>query len=183
MQNIHDALSNAMKITVRPVHQDEFKLLADLGRDTFHETWKDYNTPEDMQIYLAEAFAEQKIKKDLENSGTNTFLFGFVDEALVGYAKIRRDRTYDEFRGSKVIEVERIYIRSDYQRHKVGKALMDRCMEIARAEKNEWIWLGVNIDNHKAIRFYEQYGFKIFGSKMFKLGDAEDEDYLMKLKL
>lgn len=101
----------------------------------------------------------------------------------MGYAKIRRDRTYDEFKDAKVIEVERIYIYQSFQKQQAGKALMEESLRIANAEKHEWIWLGVNIDNHKAINFYKAYGFEIFGSKMFKLGDAEDEDYLMKLKL
>lgn len=60
---------------------------------------------------------------------------------------------------------------------------MDRCIEISREEKNEWLWLGVNIDNHKAINFYKKYGFTIFGEKAFRLGNAVDNDYLMKLKL
>jgi len=44
----------------------------------------------------------------------------------------------------------------------------------------DMLWLGVNIDNARAIRFYRKYGFEIFGSKLFQLGKALDEDYLMK---
>ncbi|HRH65841.1 MAG TPA: GNAT family N-acetyltransferase [Bacteroidia bacterium] len=172
-----------MQFSVRHVNPVEYERLAVLGRETFYETWKVYNTPGDMQKYLAEAFDEQKIKKDLLNFPVNTFLFVLAGNNPVGYAKIRRDRTYDEFNGAKVIEVERIYVYRKFQKQKAGIALMDECLRIAREEKNEWIWLGVNIDNHKAINFYKRYGFEIFGSKMFKLGDAEDEDYLMKLKL
>lgn len=172
-----------MSLTVRLVEPPEFEALAQLGRETFYETWKDYNTAEDMQTYLAEAFDSAKIKKDLLNSSVNTFLFVLDLKTPVGYAKLRRDRTYDEFHGAQVIEMERIYVKGEYQKQKAGKALMDESLRIARQEKHEWIWLGVNIDNHKAIQFYKNYGFEIFGSKMFKLGDAEDEDYLMKLKL
>lgn len=172
-----------MQVSVRLVEPGEYSLLARIGRETFYETWKDYNTPEDMQTYLLDAFDEEKIKKDLENRDVNTFLFVFANEEPVGYAKIRRDRTYDEFKDAKVIEVERIYIYQSFQKQQAGKALMEESLRIANAEKHEWIWLGVNIDNHKAINFYKTYGFEIFGSKMFKLGDAEDEDYLMKLKL
>ncbi|MBK7851179.1 MAG: GNAT family N-acetyltransferase [Bacteroidetes bacterium] len=172
-----------MQLRVRPVLPNESELLARLGRETFYETWKDYNTKEDMQVYLADAFNEEKIKKDLLNTPVNTFLFVFADDELAGYAKMRRDRTYDEFNGEQVIEVERIYIYQKFQKQQAGIALMDECLRIAIEEKNKWIWLGVNIDNHKAINFYKRYGFEIFGSKMFKLGDAEDEDYLMKRRV
>ena len=64
-----------MQVSVRLVEPGEYSLLARIGRETFYETWKDYNTPEDMQTYLLDAFDEEKIKKDLENRDVNTFLF------------------------------------------------------------------------------------------------------------
>ena len=65
----------------------------------------------------------------------------------------------------------------------LGKLMLQKAIAIAEENEFDWIWLGVWENNHKAINFYKTYGFEIFGSKMFKLGDAEDEDYLMKLKL
>lgn len=170
-------------IIVRAVYPEEYKLLAKLGRETFYETWKDYNTEADMQLYLKEAFSEEKIKIDLLNDGINTFLFALENNIPVAYAKLRNDRTYSEFEGTKTLEMERIYVRKEYQGKSPGRLLMDESIKIAKNNHCEWIWLGVNIDNHRAIAFYKRYGFEIFGTKMFKLGDAEDQDYLMKRKL
>jgi ribosomal protein S18 acetylase RimI-like enzyme len=172
-----------MNIQVHQAHFTDYILLADLGRITFYETWRPVNTEEDMQNYMKDAFDPGKIKSDLEASAINTFLLAFDDKQAVGYAKIRRDRTYDEFKNEKVLEIERIYVTKEYQDKKVGKALMDCCIEIAREGKYLWLWLGVNIDNTKAINFYKKYGFEIFGEKNFKLGDAVDTDYLMKKKI
>lgn len=47
-----------MQLLVRLVDPSEYSLLAKIGRETFYETWKDYNTPEDMEAYLLEAFDE-----------------------------------------------------------------------------------------------------------------------------
>ncbi len=170
-------------LSVRPVLSHEYKALADFGRETFYETWREYNTEEDMQTYLKYAFDEQKILEDLTDIKTNTFLFAFNDDLLVGYAKIRNDRTHDEFSNARVLEIERIYVRKNFQGKLVAQQLMEECLIKARTEQYEWLWLGVNIDNHRAIAFYKKYGFEIFGTKIFKLGDAEDQDYLMKLKL
>ena len=60
---------------------------------------------------------------------------------------------------------------------------MDECLRISKEENFTWLWLGVNIDNHKAINFYKKYEFVIFGEKGFQLGDAVDTDYLMKKKI
>jgi diamine N-acetyltransferase len=170
-------------IVVRPATPSDYLTLSSLGRETFYETWKDYNTEEDMQIYLAASFNDEKIKADLENTEVNTFFLAFDNNKAIGYAKLRRDRTYEEFKGEKNIEVERVYVRKEYQSKKVGKELMNQCMKISREDGNVWIWLGVNVDNTKAIEFYKKYGFTIFGTKSFQLGNTVDPDYLMKCRL
>jgi ribosomal protein S18 acetylase RimI-like enzyme len=168
-----------MKVVIRKALPEDYELVTKVGHDTFYETWKDVNTPADMAVYLKKAFDPKVILADLENPA-NTFLLASIDDQVIGYAKIRRDRTYDEFKGESAIEIERIYVFNQYQSQKVGKLLMDECLRISTEENFTWIWLGVNIDNHKAINFYRSYGFTVFGEKGFQLGDAVDTDYLMK---
>ena len=156
--------------------------VARIGRETFYETWRPVNTEEDLQQYIAKAFDPGKIEADLADEN-NTFLLARHDDLVVGYAKMRRDRTCDAFGTEKVIEIERIYVSCNYHGKKFGKMLMDECIAIANSEGFAWLWLGVNIDNARAIAFYQRYGFEIFGTKQFRLGDAVDDDYLMRLKL
>ena len=171
-----------MEILIRKATDIDFEIVTKVGNDTFYETWKDVNTPADMAVYLKKAFDPNYIKEDLLNQ-SNTYLMALIEGAAIGYAKIRRDRTNEEFNGESAIEIERIYVFQKYQDQKVGKKLMDECLMIANAENYQWLWLGVNVDNHKAINFYKKYGFEIFGEKGFQLGDAIDTDYLMKKKL
>lgn len=171
-----------MEVTIKKAQPEDFEIVSRIGHDTFYETWKDVNTPEDMAVYLKKAFVPNEIRMDIENPA-NTFLLALLDGVSIGYAKIRRDRTYDEFNGESAIEIERIYVFNKYQSMKVGKKLMDECLKIASDENFVWIWLGVNVDNHKAINFYKSYGFTIFGEKGFQLGDAIDTDYLMKRRM
>jgi ribosomal protein S18 acetylase RimI-like enzyme len=170
-------------ISIRIALPEDASVVCEIGRFTFYETWRKVNTEEDMQLYLAEAFAEKKIKGDLENASANIFLLAYHRQEAIGYVKMRRDRTYGEFKNEKAIEIERIYVKEEFQKKKIGKLLMDQCIEIAKAENNKWLWLGVNNENKKAMNFYKNYGFEIFGTKKFKLGNAEDEDFLMKLSL
>ena len=171
-----------MNLVIRKAVDKDFELLAKLGNDTFYETWKDVNTPEDMAVYLKKAFDPKEILKDIQEP-SNTFLILFFEDKPIGYAKLRRDRTYDEFNNESAIEIERIYVFKEYHSMKAGAKLMNESLKIANEEKHKWMWLGVNVDNHKAINFYKAYGFVIFGEKGFQLGDAVDTDYLMKLPL
>lgn len=171
-----------MNIIVRTAGASDYTSVAKVGKETFYETWKDVNTPKDMEIYLAKAFKPENILNEIKDK-SNTFLLALLGSEIIGYAKIRRDRTYDEFKNESAIEIERIYVYKSYQSQKAGRLLMDKAIEISNSENYKWLWLGVNVDNHKAINFYKAYDFTIFGEKGFQLGDAIDTDYLMKKKL
>ncbi len=174
--------SHAMEINIQIVVPEAYQILARIGRDTFYETWRSVNTEEDMQLYMNKAFDPAAILNDVKNP-INTFYLAMANDEAVGYCKLRRDRTYPELKEDAVIELERIYVFKKHQDKKIGRKLMDICIELAKSEKMSWLWLGVNIDNKKAIDFYKSYGFTIFGEKAFKLGNAVDNDYLMKLDL
>jgi ribosomal protein S18 acetylase RimI-like enzyme len=42
------------------------------------------------------------------------------------------------------------------------------------------MWLGVNSQNAKAIRFYEKSGFRKVGTKSFNLGTTVEHDFVME---
>jgi len=155
--------------------------VANVGRITFYETWEDVNTPEDMKLYCDEAFDLERIENDIRNP-LNTFLLASMNGKIAGYVKLRRDRTREELGTANVLELERIYALKEFQSKKIGYSLMKRSIEIASAEKVEWMWLGVNEFNFKAMDFYKRFDFEVFGIKRFKLGNAEDNDFLMKKK-
>ena len=56
-------------------------------------------------------------------------------------------------------------------------------LEIAKSKSFKYVWLGVWEQNLRAIRFYEKNGFKVFDKHIFKLGDDEQTDLMMKLDL
>jgi len=46
-----------------------------------------------------------------------------------------------------------------------------------------YAWLGVWEENHRAIQFYAKNGFVTFDKHVFTLGDEQQTDLLMKLKI
>ena len=161
----------------------EAETVADIGRKTFYETWKSVNTEEDLQLYMSKSFDPEKLRKELEDEGVITFLLAYVDSELSGYVKLRNDRSNEQLKGTHSLELERIYVLKKFHDKKVGKALMDESISIAMEGKYEWLWLGVNQENFKAINFYKRYGFEVFGTKQLILGTAVDEDFLMKMEV
>lgn len=170
-------------LTIQITTPGEAAIVADIGRTTFYETWRDVNTEEDMQHYMKASFDVNKIRIEISDSTNNLFLLARFVDKVIGYVKLRRDRSYEEFNGDHAIEIERIYVKKEFQGRKIGKRLMDRCIEIAKKEHHLWLWLGVNMDNKKAIDFYKLFRFEVFGTKSFQLGNAMDQDFLMKLRI
>ena len=170
-------------LTILTTTPEESATVADIGKTTFYETWRAVNTEEDMLQYMKASFDVNIIRGEISDSKNNLFLLARFEDKVVGYVKLRRDRTYEEFKGDSTIEIERIYVKKEFQGWKIGKRLMDRCIEIAKKEQHLWLWLGVNMDNKNAIDFYKLFHFEVFGTKSFQLGSAVDQDFLMKLRI
>jgi len=56
-------------------------------------------------------------------------------------------------------------------------------LETARQKKTDYNWLGVWEENPRAINFYKKNGFVAFDKHIFKLGNDEQTDIMMQLKL
>ena len=61
--------------------------------------------------------------------------------------------------------------------------LNEKVMQIAMQAKADYVWLGVWEENPGAISFYKKNRFVEFDRQIFKLGNDEQTDIMMKLKL
>jgi len=57
---------------------------------------------------------------------------------------------------------------------------MHASIGVAAAAGARGLWLGVNSQNARAIRFYEKSGFYKVGTKSFRLGDTVEHDFVME---
>lgn len=84
---------------------------------------------------------------------------------------------------NKVVEIERIYVLKEFHRKSVGQILYNKALEIAIQKKADYIWLGVWEENPSAINFYWKNGFLAFDKHIFKMGNDEQTDIMMRLEL
>ncbi len=88
-------------------------LLADLGRQTFYETFVADNTPEDMAAYLAASFSPVKQATELADPAS-TFLIAEEDGLASGYARLKVGQPAACVTGVRPIEIVRLYARKDW---------------------------------------------------------------------
>lgn len=153
-----------------------------IGRQTFSETFADSNTEENMQKYLEEGFTIDRLTAELTNPYSE-FYFAKLDDEVIGYLKINFGQAQTELNDNKAVEIERIYVLKKFHGKKVGQILYDKAFEIAQETSADYLWLGVWEENPRAIHFYQKNGFVAFDKHIFKLGDDEQTDIMMKLEL
>ena len=169
-------------MNIRKANIFDVEALQQIGKQTFMETFSADNTQENMTTYLNVAFSIEKIRDELRNKYSEFYL-AVLGEIIIGYLKINLENAQTEKKLSNSLEIERIYVLKEFQRKEVGQKLYNMALEIAKNKSFKYVWLGVWEQNLKAIRFYEKNGFKVFDKHIFKLGDDEQTDLMMKLDL
>jgi ribosomal protein S18 acetylase RimI-like enzyme len=168
-----------MDILIRPGAVEDAALIADISRQTFHDTFAEYNTKEDMEKFMQESFGVDKLMSEVSEQG-NFFLLAFAGKELAGYAKLSTRTQLPELAGVSSIEICRIYASKAFIGKGIGAALIKACFSLAKEKDATTIWLGVWEQNHRAIQFYTKSGFEKFGEHDFALGNDVQIDWLMK---
>lgn len=169
-------------IQIKKIGLSEIDQLQKIGRQTFHETFSESNSDENMKNYLENSFSNEKLTKELTDQNSE-FYFATLDNEAIGYLKINFGESQTELKDEKSLEIERIYVLKAFHGKKVGQLLYDKAIQIAKDKKSDYIWLGVWEKNHRAISFYRKNDFTEFDKHIFKLGNDEQTDLMMKLKL
>lgn len=166
-------------IIIRNATKDDAPLIAAISRKTFYDTFADQNSPEDIEKFMSEQFSTDRLIAQVGATG-NIFLLAYVDDQLAGYVRMLDGFNPPELKELPAIEIARIYAVQDVIGKGVGKALMQRCIEIATDLKKRSIWLGVWEKNERAIAFYQKWGFEKFGTHDFVLGNDVQTDWMMR---
>jgi diamine N-acetyltransferase len=170
------------RIEIKKVTLNDIGQLQKVGRQTFSETFSAVNTEENMRKYLEEGFSLEKLTAELKDN-SSAFYFATIDDQVIGYLKVNFGASQTELKDDKALEIERIYVLKEFHGKKVGQVLYEKAMEVARERNVCYVWLGVWEENTRAINFYKKNGFVAFDKHIFKLGDDEQTDIMMKLRL
>lgn len=169
-------------IVIRKIGLEELDRLRSLSRITFQETFADGNTVENLKKYIDEAFSTEKLSAELSDAASH-FYFAEEDGRALGYLKVNTGGSQTELRHERAVEIERIYVLQELHGKKVGQALFAQAMDLAHDLDADHVWLGVWERNERAIAFYRKNGFEPFSEHVFKLGDDEQTDVMMRTAL
>lgn len=169
---------------IRTANTADAALIADLSRETFYDTFAEFNTKNDMDIFLAEQFSTEKLMAEVGGEG-HEFLIAYVDGDPAGYLFLKNetDPALPVPATGSAIEISRLYVRRNFIGKGIGKILMQSAITYAGAAQKTFLWLGVWEHNQRAIEFYTAFGFEKFGEQDFILGNDLQRDWKMGKQL
>ena len=161
---------------------DDILDLQKIYRQTFFETFSEQNSEENMRIFLDKAYSEEKLKSEIEDKESETFL-AVENQKTLGVLKINTGNAETESGLENSLEIQRIYILKESKGLGIGTVFMNLAEKKARELGVSFIWLGVWEKNFSAQKFYTDKGFRRFSEHAFVLGDDIQTDFLMKKEL
>ena len=169
-----------MTLAFRNAGPEDAELLAHLGTRTFTETFGHLYTPENLAIFLTN-HSPERWRSELADPAFAVRI-GEAEGGAGAYAKIGPPTLPFEPQG-KPIELRQIYILQQWHGTGAASELMDWVIDEARRRHADGLYLSVFVDNHRARRFYERYGFEAVGRHAFMVGTHADEDIVMRKQL
>lgn len=171
-----------MEIAIRKITINDLNELQSIGKLTFAETFSSGNSEENMKVYLENGFSTEKLTTELSDPNAE-FYFAELNGETIGYLKVNVGQSQTEIKDHNALEIERIYVLKEFHGKKVGQILYNKAIALAKEKNVDYVWLAVWEENPRAIRFYEKNGFKAFDKHVFKLGNDEQTDIMMRLSI
>jgi len=143
-------------------------VLATLAKSSFIQSHGHSAPAEVINNYIAEHYNTAVFIQEL-NDPQNIYHIIYYDEKPAGFSKIIFNHPYANSPIQNISKLERIYLLQEFYSLKLGKALFEFNMELAKQQQQTGMWLYVWKENTRAFNFYTRAGFTIVGSHDFKL--------------
>lgn len=167
-----------MTAVIRQCTSDDAWLIRSLGMTTFRDTFAADNSRENMDDYLRHSFSPRTGQVATVRTRIR-FYAGQRGGTPAAYMQLNTGKAQTEQFGDASMEIERLYVLSDFKRQGLGTMLVNQAFERARNRNLSKIWLGVWERNEPAQPFYQAMGFKRTGEHTFTLGTDIQTDWIM----
>ncbi|MGP0224978.1 MULTISPECIES: GNAT family N-acetyltransferase [unclassified Paenarthrobacter] len=176
-----------MTETIRTARADDAGKLAELAAVTFPLACPPGASPDDIQAHLEKNLSEASFAGYLTDANITILVLDDGGQ-LNGYTMLIAKPAGDPDVAAVLsalpsTELSKCYVHPDHHGQGAASRLMRASLADAADKGAAGVWLGVNSENAKAIRFYEKSGFQRVGTKSFKLGDSVEHDFVMEYAL
>jgi ribosomal protein S18 acetylase RimI-like enzyme len=171
--------------TIRTAAVHDARKLAELAAVTFPLACPPSSSAADIAAHLERTLSEARFTEYLADP-LITILVLDDGGQLNGYTMLIAKPAADPdvaavLSAAPATELSKCYVHPGHHGQGAAGRLMRASLEHAAGKGAAGVWLGVNSQNAKAIRFYEKSGFERVGTKSFQLGSTVEHDFVMEL--
>lgn len=157
--------------------------IATIGKKSFRNAFEHlFHSREELFEYLERTYEPVKLAKSIRKEN-NIYLLAWQDGEPIGFAKLKKHSLHDQIESIAQMELQKLYVLPEYRGKGGGRAMLKEIMALGAQAKPDYIWLDTHISNVKAIRLYEEHGFKKIGQHFFTIGTQTFEYHVMSLSL
>lgn len=167
-------------MNIRDATSSDLAAIDEVFRRSFCDTFAHLYRTEDLSSFLS-TFTPGGWLNEFSDPRFR-FRVAVEDGKIVGFVKLGPSALPIDA-GPCSIELRQLYVLKEHHGSGLAKALTDWAIEEARRSGAKEIYLTVYVDNHRAKRFYDRYGFEAVGRYDFMVGEHADEDIIMRKKL
>ena len=166
-----------MTLAYRDAGPDDAAALDRIFNTTFCETFAHLYRSEDLSAFLS-SFGLGDWEAQLSDPAY-AFRIAEAEGEAVGYVKLGPLKLPVETDRPAML-LDQLYVLKAHHGAGIAHALMDWALDETRRGGAERLYLTVYVDNHRARRFYDRYGFEAVGRYDFMVGSHADEDIIMR---
>ena len=108
-------------IAIIKATENDFKLLADIGRQTFLESHGESAGKADIDAYVNDKYNYPVAKEELADTN-NIYHLIYFNSQPVGYSKIILNSPHSNIEPQNITKLERLYLLKDFYKQKAGSS-------------------------------------------------------------
>jgi ribosomal protein S18 acetylase RimI-like enzyme len=169
---------------VRTATADDVEALAVLAARTFPLACPPHTTAQEAADFVSTHLSAAHLARYVADPQRAVLV---VDDggSLVGYAMLVLGEPSDAdaaaaIRMRPTAELSKCYVAPELHGGGTAQQLMSAALAAARDRGAVGVWLGVNEENARAIRFYRKCGFEPVGRKRFLVGGRWEDDHVLE---
>lgn len=154
---------------------EQLAQLARLANEIWHEYFSSLLSPEQIDYMVQMYQSLDALTRAVRQQGYTYFL-GYEGDELVGYCGVKPD-------GDRLF-LSKLYLRSDMRGKHLSTLLLDRAVELARAQGMRAVYLTCNKYNAHSLDVYHAKGFRDIDAVVTDIGNGfVMDDYILQLDL
>jgi GNAT superfamily N-acetyltransferase len=167
------------EIKIRPALLDDRAFIRSVSERTWPSTYGHIISQEQIDFMLDWMYSDASLEEQFSKG--HQFYIANLNGEDIGFCSVSAEPTEEEVNDQKAHKLNKLYVLPNAHGTGAGKGLLNKAIEVAKAENSTSIFLQVNKHNN-AYTFYLKNGFEKEQEFKFDIGNGfYMDDYVMRL--